>query len=287
MELAGGIPTMEQVRQLLGTELYREHVAANTRFLERHGPAMKSYRRKWEFDPYKLWSRRWEYPFVASALLKHLQSITGRPTRLLDAGSGVTYLPYFLCERLPELTVDAVDYDSSYAPMFEAIARGEGHSRVRFVQSAMQQMPIESDSIDAVACVSVLEHTDMYPQIVEEFSRVLRPGGILVLTFDLSLDGRFELSFEQARAVLAKVAEHFEPDAGADWNAQLEKMKSPQGLLSTDAIKASDPSLLPWRHPLLKAAHDLMKGHGWTGGFRSKSVFCLSARAKTPAAARA
>ena len=51
-------------------------------------------------------------------------------------------------------------------------------------------------------------------------------------------------------------------------------------ILTTDHIRETQPDLLPWKSPLLKAAHDLVKGHGWTGGFRSKSVYCLSATAK-------
>jgi hypothetical protein len=59
-------------------------------------------------------------------------------------------------------------------------------------------------------------------------------------------------------------------------------MDAPQksGILTTDHIRETAPDLLPWKYPMLKAAHDLMTGHGWTGGFRSKSVYCLSARAK-------
>ena len=31
---------------------------------------------------------------------------------------------------------------------------------------------------------------------------------------------------------------------------------------------------------VLKAAKDLVQGHGWTGGFRSKSIYCLDVRKK-------
>jgi len=57
---------------------------------------------------------------------------------------------------------------------------------------------------------------------------------------------------------------------------ELKRMDQKQAILSTDAIKATKPELLPWRYPMLKGVQDLMQGHGWTGGFRSKSVFCLS-----------
>ncbi|MFT3785302.1 MAG: class I SAM-dependent methyltransferase [Tepidisphaeraceae bacterium] len=279
MNLSSGIPTLKQLDELRGTDYYRDHERSNAAFLERHAGPMKSYRAKWEYDPYRLWSRRWEYPYVADRVLTFARQNEGQPLRVLDAGSGVTYLPYYLCQRVPELSVVAFDYDTSYVPMFDAINKAEGHNRVQFSTGMMQKLPFEAGSFDAIVCVSVLEHTDEYDVILSEFDRVLRPGGQLALTFDLSLDGKFELSKPMATKLLQRILQSYTPADGAlDPVKELDRMDKPDGLLSTDAIKKTNPELLPWRHPLLKAAKDLIEGHGWTGGFRSKSVFCLDAR---------
>jgi hypothetical protein len=121
----------------------------------------------------------------------------------------------------------------------------------------------------------VLEHTNNYGEIVREFARVTKTGGLLVLTFDLSLDGKFELRKDVAADLLNKVSEWFDL-GGVNTSAELDRMEKQSEILSTDHVKRTEPDLLRWRFPLAKAVHDLIKGHGWTGGFRSKSVFCVT-----------
>ena len=143
----------------------------------------------------------------------------------------------------------------------------------------LQKLEMPDGGVDGVCCISVLEHTDNYGEIVREFARVLRTGGLLVLTFDLSLDGKFELRKEVAADLLANVAEYFDL-GGVPVEQELDRMGDRNQILSTDHVKRTEPDLLPWRFPMAKAVHDLVKGHGWTGGFRSKSVFCLYAAIK-------
>jgi 2-polyprenyl-3-methyl-5-hydroxy-6-metoxy-1,4-benzoquinol methylase len=276
MNLRSGIPNLLDVDRLTQTDEYKRHFESNAAFLRRHEQVMAPYRKRWEFDPYQLWSRRWEYPFVGRQTLMHADRL-GRstPMTLLDAGSGVTYLPHMLCQDVPGLKVTACDYDTSYVPMFESICRAEGHGRVEFKQADMRKLPMAAESYDIVLCVSVLEHTDQYGQILSEFLRVLKPGGLLAMTFDLSLDDKFELSRKQATELLGQVSRDFHVPAEIDAVGELNRLNDPGPLLSTDAIRRTAPQLLPWRRPWLKAVHDLLHGHGWTGGFRSKSVYCI------------
>jgi ubiquinone/menaquinone biosynthesis C-methylase UbiE len=279
MNLRSGIPTQTDVDGLIGSELYRQHSESNASFLNRHGDAMASYRRRWEFDPFKLWSRRWEYPYVARHALAYADQL-GRstPMKMLDAGSGVTYLPHHLCKQVPGLHVVACDYDTSYVPMFDSICNAEGHGRVSFAQADMRQLPMPDASFDLVLCVSVLEHTDQYSKILSEFRRVLKPGGLMTLTFDISLDDKFTLTRAQATELLSQIARDFKVVEDLDVIGELKHLDQTGPLLTTDAVRTTNPDLLPWRHPMLKAMFDLMKGRGWTGGFCSKTVFCVSAR---------
>jgi SAM-dependent methyltransferase len=244
---------------------------------------MSEYGKLWAKDTFRLWSRRWEYPYVAQQVIEFAKmQTTDQPFRVLDAGSGVTYFPYFLRQETPTSEVSCFDSNATYHPMFTAVNKTMGETKVKFVEGWLQKLPFEDKSFDAVCCISVLEHTGNYAEILDEFSRVLRPGGLLVLTFDLSLDGRFELPKIVAADLLNMIQKKFDPPAGVDLQAELSAMDEPQksGILTTDHIRDTQPDLLPWKHPLLKAAHDLVTGHGWTGGFRSKSVYCLAARAK-------
>ena len=277
MNLRPGIPLQSEVDALQRDPLYAQHTSYNQRFLESNGKALSGYGKLWGQNPFRMWSRRWEYPFVIQKVLDFAQTQDGRPLKMLDGGSGVTYVPYFLCDQLPNLSVICCDTNTSYDPMFKAINANVGHERVTFQEANLQKLPYTDGALDVVACISVLEHTDQYDQIVNEFARVLRPGGLLVLTFDLSLDGKFTLDKPTATKLLENVQKQFDVQQALTPVPELSKMDEKGQILSTDHVKATSPDLLPWRFPILKGVHDLLHGHGWTGGFRSKSVFCLSA----------
>lgn len=279
MHLAPGIPTIDGLHALQQDALYERHTASNAAFLDAHGEALKGYGDYWGQHPFKMWSRRWEYPFAGSRVMEYADRIGRTDLTILDAGSGVTYLPYMLVDHLPGASVLAVDYDQSYIPMFGDINRKRGDERVRFQPAMLQDLPLEAESLDVVMCVSVLEHTDRYDTILAEFRRVLKPGGLLVLTFDLSLDGKFNLKRPDAERLLDYVSDHYEPEV--DVRPLLNQWGAP-GTMTTDWVNKTDPSLLPWKYPrVVHAVHDLVKGRGWTGGFRHKSVFCLTATKPT------
>jgi SAM-dependent methyltransferase len=279
--LRSGIPRIDELDQLKQTETYRQPSEFNTAFLRRHHDALKGYGKHWGSDPFRLWSRRWEYPFVAERVLDFAQrpENIGRELTMLDAGSGVTFFPYYICQKVPSAQFVCVDYDPTYTAMFDAINRSETSARVRFVRASLQKLPLKDGELDAIACISVLEHTDNYEQIIDEFLRVLRPGGLFVLTFDVSLDGKFTLPIPQAKELLQTVQAKFTVDDGVDLVEELTHAHD-AGVLTSDHVRATEPELLPWTFPVrvYKAAHDLVTGKGWTAGFRSRTIFCCSVR---------
>lgn len=276
--LRAGIPTLDDVDELIGAELFRRHMRANADFLAIHDRVLRKYGRTWASDPSRHWSRRWEYPFVAERVMEFAKTFAqtlapsrgDRPLRILDAGSGITYLPHFLSDEIPGAQITCCDTNRKYAAVFS------GGGRVRFIESPLQRIALPDRSVDVICCVSVLEHTSGYEQIVSEFARVLSPGGLLALTFDIGLDRKFEILPETAASLLKTIGRRFAPPAGEDWERELARMDGDEELLTTDAIRRSHPELLPWRHPILQAGYDFLTGHGWTGGFRSVAVFCLS-----------
>jgi SAM-dependent methyltransferase len=285
MRLRTGVPLISELEALQTEDEYRDHVEFNRKFLARHAAAMKKYGRHWGMDPFRLWSRRWEYPFAAGRLIDFCQHRFGDAAiKILDAGSGVTYFPYYVCDKIPRAQFVCCDYDASYHQMFAEINASEPQPptqppRVAFLQAMLQKLPLERESLDAICCISVLEHTDNYGEIIEEFCRVLKPGGAFLLTFDLSLDGRFTLPRKTAGELLEKLKTKFNPPDDVDLSSELDRMHDP-GVLTTDYIRQTDPSLLPWSKPvkIVKSMQDLLKGYGWTGGFRSRTIFCLDVR---------
>jgi SAM-dependent methyltransferase len=283
MHLRTGIPLLSELEAHLKSDEYNRHVEFNRAFLEQNDAAMSQYGKLWAKDTFRLWSRRWEYPFVAQRVIQFAQQQPAdQPFRLLDAGSGVTYFPYYIRKEVPLSEITCFDSNGTYHPMFAAVNQTTNESKVKFVEGMLQKLPFGDSSFDAVCCISVLEHTGNYGEILDEFARVLRPGGVLVLTFDLSLDGKFELPKNVAAELLGALEQKFNVPASAGLIQELNRMDDPprERILTTDYVRDTQPDLLPWKHPTLKAVHDLVKGHGWTGGFRSKSVYCVDVTAK-------
>src|SRR5436190_2947415 len=239
MHLRTGIPLLSELDEFLQSDEYRRHVDFNRAFLEKNSAAMDKYGKLWAKDTFRLWSRRWEYPFTAQRIIEFAETQPDGPFRLLDAGSGVTYFPYFIRAELPRSEITCFDSNASYHPMFESVNQTMGETKVKFEEGWLQKLAFGDDSFDAVCCISVLEHTSNYPEILDEFARVLRPGGLLVLTFDLSLDGRFELPRAVAADLLAELARKFNPPPDVDLQQELAKMERPAeaGILTTDYIR--------------------------------------------------
>src|SRR5438105_12628876 len=117
MHLRTGIPLLSEVDAHLASEQYAQHVEFNRRFLHTNDAAMERYGKLWAKDTFRLWSRRWEYPFAAQRVIEFAKTQRS-PLRVLDAGSGVTYFPYFLCAHLPDAQITCFDSNPAYHSMF-------------------------------------------------------------------------------------------------------------------------------------------------------------------------
>ncbi|MCL6507779.1 MAG: class I SAM-dependent methyltransferase [Bryobacteraceae bacterium] len=151
----------------------------------------------WPKDPLHNCTRVWEYPFVYHHL-EYLQSHSGGPPRhllpqVVDLGSGATFFP-FAVARLG-FRVIAVDADPRATRSMDRAIRtvSAGRGAVTSLLSDARCIGLATSSLDCVYCISVLEHVRNFEAVVAEVGRVLRPGGLFVLTFDVDLRGNSEL----------------------------------------------------------------------------------------------
>jgi SAM-dependent methyltransferase len=74
-------------------------------------------------------------------------------------------------------------------PEFHALLNRRFATDVQLCSSFIEEANLPSDSFDRAVCVSTLEHIPEpeIPRIARELSRLLKPGGLLVLTVDLFL----------------------------------------------------------------------------------------------------
>ena len=99
--------------------------------------------------------------------------------RILDAGAGeLKYKPF--CAHLDYVSQDFGMYDGRGDSAGLQTGRWDT-SRVD-ITSDIIQIPVPGESFDAVMCVEVLEHVPAPVQALRELARVLKPGGILIVT---------------------------------------------------------------------------------------------------------
>lgn len=93
---------------------------------------------------------------------------------ILNAGSGKTEY------SLPKTNIIYMDIIEEYVKCFS-----------NYIVGSIQKIPLLNESIDGVICVgSVINYTDALKSI-REISRILKPGGFLILEFERSNSAEF------------------------------------------------------------------------------------------------
>lgn len=126
--------------------------------------------------PQEWWSRRYEYKFAIDYLEKD--------DTILDAACGIEH-PFktyaaSICKK-----VVAIDKDER----IEELAQTNPIKNLKLYKGDLTKLECIDNAYNKVFCISVLEHLqgDVLHKVLEEFYRVLKPGGKLILTCDYPL----------------------------------------------------------------------------------------------------
>jgi SAM-dependent methyltransferase len=159
---------------------------------------------------YDHWSRAWEYPWAILAA-----ELGPRPLAALDVGGGGSPFAVYLASRGHEshLADPSLDQGTSFVfdprkslyrnvrslakrLLFRAagihslwgLPRDGGRGRVDHHPFPADRLGFPDRRFDRVFCLSVMEHIPrtLWGGCVREFERVLRPGGRLIVTLDMT-----------------------------------------------------------------------------------------------------
>lgn len=97
---------------------------------------------------------------------------------VVDLASGEGYGAAWIAEVAGLVT--GIDIDP--ASVQHARARYAGHKNLEFVIGDIQALPFADNCADAVTCFEAIEHVENPRAVVEEVVRVLRPGGLLLVS---------------------------------------------------------------------------------------------------------
>ena len=246
MALSQGIPLIDDYQKLLKDNLFLDMERFSDNFLRKFTLPLKKYR--WVSDPLHQWSRQWEYPFTYSYIQEYIVNTLGKgKLTILDAGSGVTFFPYYIASTFYDpVKVICCDSDESLGAIFQQINL-ETDAPVEFQLSDICQLPYENNFFDVIYCISVLEHTSNFERVVKEFKRVLKPSGLLIITFDISIDGGADIPLDKAGELIKLLESQLSSYPGLDsWKSlSILRENNPTEILTTGYIREVNKDLLP------------------------------------------
>jgi SAM-dependent methyltransferase len=110
---------------------------------------------------------------------------------VLDVATGTGRLPRALM-RQPAFDGRVIGLDLSRGMLREAVRRtAQFADRLTYVWQDARRLPFNDSTFDAVTCLEALEFTPDQREVLAELVRVLRPGGVLLVTNRVGRDARF------------------------------------------------------------------------------------------------
>jgi ubiquinone/menaquinone biosynthesis C-methylase UbiE len=110
---------------------------------------------------------------------------------VLDVATGTGRLPRALL-RQPPFEGRVIGLDLSRGMLREAVRRSAQFAdRLTFIWQDASQLPFKDDTFDAVTCIEALEFMPDPRGVLGDLVRVLRPGGVLLVTNRIGPDAKF------------------------------------------------------------------------------------------------
>jgi ubiquinone/menaquinone biosynthesis C-methylase UbiE len=124
------------------------------------------------------YDRRWR-PYIDATMQAALEGVSfSGDEHILDAPCGTGELERLLLSKWPDLTITGVDI----SPCMLQVAKNKDHERrVTWIEADIEGLPLPDHSFDMALCVNSFHYFRSAESSLQEFRRVLRPGGTFVL----------------------------------------------------------------------------------------------------------
>ena len=123
-----------------------------------------------------------ELPHPGITRARLIEALDPRPgERVLEIGPGTGYYTFEMAERLAGGQVDIFDIQQEMLDHVMRAANRRGVTNVRPALGDAQALPYAADSFDAVVLITVLGEIPDQDRALAEVTRVLKPGGRLIV----------------------------------------------------------------------------------------------------------
>lgn len=145
--------------------------------------AARIYERIKQYDP---GDEQWFLGLPLGRALEHIPA-----PLVLDVATGTGRLPRALL-RQPPFEGYVIGLDLSRRMLSEAVRRtAQFADRITYIWQDARNLPFDDNVFDAVSCLEALEFTPNPHEVLAELVRVLRPGGVLLVTNRVGPDAKF------------------------------------------------------------------------------------------------
>ncbi|PJF46797.1 MAG: class I SAM-dependent methyltransferase [Chloroflexi bacterium] len=167
---------------LIGLALHWQLVVAEGAYLGPHVVAWLYDRFAPHYDRVKQFDKAGDALMLAAPILKHLAVSAVSHAVVLDVATGTGRLPdALLAQRRFRGHIVALDLSRRMLDRAQAKLAAYG-DRVVFMRRDAQRLPFDADAFDVVTCLEALEFMRDQHAAVREMWRVLKPGGLLMVS---------------------------------------------------------------------------------------------------------
>ncbi len=233
---------------LLALFLYWQLVIAEGAYLGKRAVALLYDLVAWRYNHIKQYLPETDAEYLGQPLAFSLQGLL-HPI-VLDVATGTSRLPLTLCEQ-PGFGGYIIALDNARRMLHEATRYASAHrDRITWVWQHAVPLPFDDQTFDLVTCLEALEFMPSTLQALQEYVRVLKPGGLLLVTNRVGSGRRFmpgrtysKAKFEALLESLGQrdvTTQAWQIDYDLVWSIKPENPKTSEGFRNLGGLHAID-----------------------------------------------